>query len=168
MNSTILVFSDSHGVSRDMQKVIDSYKNGYECVFFLGDGLRDAEKLVIPSEKGRVFVRGNCDFYSDEPLFAVINVGGYDFMLAHGHSYGVKSGLSGYAAAARERKVDAALFGHTHVPFEDCLTDGEKPLYLFNPGSISCPARGKASFGVITVSPQGIVFSHGDPSEIDG
>ena len=164
MNTTVLVFSDSHGSARAMQRVVDGYRGKYDCVFFLGDGLRDAESLVIPPDKGRVFVRGNCDFYSNEPLYAVIDVDGYKMLLSHGHAYGVKSGLDGYAAFARSLHADAALFGHTHRAFETCFTDGEKPLYLFNPGSISSSSYGCASFGVITVTPSGIVFSHGDPA----
>ena len=165
MSTTILVFSDSHGTSWNMQKVIKGYSGRYDNVFFLGDGLRDAESLVIPSDKGKVFVRGNCDFYSNEPALAMIDIDGYRFLLSHGHLYGVKSGLDPFAAAAREYDADAALFGHTHVPYEDCLTDGKKPLYLFNPGSISCPVYGKPTFGVITVTGQGLLFSHGDPRD---
>ncbi len=166
MNTTILVFSDSHGSARSMQSVIDRYRGKYDYVFFLGDGVRDAENLDIPSDKGAVFVRGNCDFYSNEPLYAVIDIDGYKFLLSHGHAYGVKSGLDGYAVFARSLNADAALFGHTHKAFETCYTDGEKPLYLFNPGSISSSSYDRASFGVITAGPGGVVFSHGDPADL--
>ena len=167
MNATVLVFSDSHGIARNMQKVIDGYNGSYDCVFFLGDGLRDAESLVIPSDKGKVFVRGNCDYYSNEQDTAVIELGGYRFFICHGHTLGVKYGLETLAAAARRNGADAALFGHTHVTHEECLTGGQKPLYLFNPGSISMPALGRPSFGVITATPRGILFSHGHPHDFE-
>ena len=166
MNKTVLVFSDSHGAARRMQKVIDAYEGRYDAVFFLGDGLRDAESLVIPSEKQKVFIRGNCDFDSSEPGFTKLNIGKYVFILTHGHAYGVKRGIDDYVKFARSNNADAALFGHTHVPLEACLADGEKPLYLFNPGSVSCPACGGATFGVITVTDGGILFSHGDVADL--
>ena len=49
------------------------------------------------------------------------------------------------------------LFGHTHIPFEKYISDGEKPFYLFNPGSISLSA---GSFGVIELG-DAPLLSHG-------
>ena len=66
----------------------------------------------------------------------------------------VKGTLSALAAAARERGADIALFGHTHLRLERYLPperDGERPLWLFNPGSISRPREGRPSYGIIDI-----------------
>jgi putative phosphoesterase len=59
-------------------------------------------------------------------------LGGKRFFFTHGHVYDVKYGLYRLDLAAREYQADIALFGHTHVPYEE-YADG---LYLFNPGSL--------------------------------
>ena len=162
MNRTVLVFSDSHGNERRMQNIIDAYNGDYDAVFFLGDGIYDAEKLKIPESKRLIAVTGNCDYRSHAPSAALFEVGGYIFFLCHGHEFGVKGSLAALEKRARAEGADAALFGHTHIPYESCVTDGGRPLYLFNPGSLSFPVRGGSSFGVITVTPGGLLFSHGD------
>ncbi len=144
-----------------MQSVIDAWKGEYDAVFFLGDGIDDAEKLILPEGKSLIAVRGNCDYRSEAPKAAITDVGGYVFFLCHGHEFGVKSGLSALERRARKEGADAALFGHTHIRYEDCA-GGDRPLYLFNPGSIAFPVYGGPSFGVITVTMQGLLFSHGD------
>ncbi|MCI7805035.1 MAG: metallophosphoesterase family protein, partial [Oscillospiraceae bacterium] len=57
-------------------------------------------------------------------------------------------------AKARSMGADIALYGHTHERF--CAY--EDGLYIMNPGSTSCPRDGrKPSFGIIDVSPSGIM-----------
>ena len=70
----------------------------------------------------------------------------------HGHAYGVKSGDETIISAARERKADILLFGHTHQSRED-YEDG---LYIMNPGRLS---GWEPSYGVIDITPQGIVLN---------
>ena len=52
--------------------------------------------------------------------------------------------------AARERKAQVALFGHTHHALEE-YDDG---LYLLNPGSLN---SWEPSYGTVDITPQGIV-----------
>ena len=114
-----------------------------DAVIFLGDGLRDAVRVFCGCEKTVAAVCGNCDSSGDfEAAKAIgaalpeitLDIGGVRVMCAHGHRYGVKSGLSRIAEAAiRARGAGLVLFGHTHVPIEVHL-DG---ALLFNPGSIA-------------------------------
>jgi putative phosphoesterase len=164
----ILVFSDSHGRDSGMQRALSLHPDA-EGVFFLGDGAREAAALA-ERERERFFigVKGNCDGL----LFGLlggtelreeeeITLMGRRILLLHGHTVGVKGGLGGLIAHARRRDVDLALFGHTHEPLEQYLPDGEKPLYLFNPGSISRPRGGAPTYGVLTLTEGGILLSHG-------
>ena len=158
----ILIFSDSHGDLDPMKKALSVHKDA-EYVFFLGDGLREfAYRREFYPEKTFCAVRGNCDFYGEgEPLSNILNIEGYRFLLCHGHSFSVKSDLSRLSYAAMEASVDAALFGHTHIPYEAYISDADHPFYLFNPGSVSRSSDGRSRYGLVQISRSGILFSHG-------
>ena len=153
----ILVFSDSHGGYTNMEKAVALHPDA-KMIIFLGDGLRDADRLFdkyrdIP----HIAVKGNCDFsstYGEERYLdeQTADVDGVRIFCCHGHKYGVKSSELSLWMRTREKEADVALFGHTHTPFERCF-DGVR---LFNPGSI-----GAGSYGVIYVENGAVVASHG-------
>lgn len=151
----ILVFSDSHGSGRAMQKAIDDHPEA-EHIIFLGDGEEEFDELPL-FYAGRNFyaVRGNCDWHSKKPTQLLISLGGKKIFASHGHVQNVKYGYEGLIAAAKSQGADIALFGHTHraVEFYD---DG---LYVMNPGSISRPASGHSSYGIVDITPAGIMTS---------
>lgn len=164
----ILVFSDSHGRDGGMRRALSLHPDA-EGVFFLGDGAREALALA-EGEPNRFFigVKGNCD----GALFGLLGgtelreeeeivLLGHRILLLHGHTVGVKGGLGGLVSLTDRRNADLALFGHTHEPLERYFSDGKKPFYLFNPGSISRPRSGEPTYGVITLTEGGILLSHG-------
>ena len=164
----ILVFSDSHGSERGIRRAISLHADA-QGVFFLGDGLASASLLPeLSSERFLIGVLGNCDSFFGLPSPSgaseqeLITLFGYRLLLVHGHREGVKGGLDTLIAKARRLDADAAFFGHTHVPYHAYLSDGEKPLYLFNPGSVSRPDRGNPSYGVLLLTEKGILLSHGE------
>lgn len=148
----ILVFSDSHGKNSDMFSVIRRHRSA-EIVFFLGDGLWDMTDFTAEFPDRMLYaVRGNCDMFSgDTPAETVISLAGKRFFLCHGHTTGVKSGLTALEERAIREKADVALFGHTHEAFTSYISDAEHPFYLMNPGSISRSPDGKAHYGLITI-----------------
>lgn len=159
-----LVFSDSHGRAHNMEDAIGRQISAPDAVIFLGDGLRDLDRLDTGSAELHC-VRGNCDtfapFYdSEEELFIL---GGVKIFIAHGHRYSVKSGYSVIAEKAARRGADIVMFGHTHAPLSlvfDCGervgdTVLEKPLYMFNPGSIA-----EGYFGTLTVNGAEILLNN--------
>lgn len=152
-----LVFSDSHGDSRNMREALARNPDA-EVVFFLGDGLYDAD-TVSTGDRTRAWlaVAGNCDLdRSFRGTHAVktdaINLEGYRIVFTHGDLYGAKYGMGGLLRLAGEQSASVVLFGHTHEPCEVY----ENGVYLFNPGSI-----GGGSFGVMTVTASGVLLSHG-------
>ncbi len=164
----ILVFSDSHGRDSGMRRALALHPDA-EGVFFLGDGAREATALA-ETDRARFFigVKGNCDgivfgLFGGTELREEeeITLMGHKILLLHGHTVGVKGGLGGLISCARRRDADLALFGHTHEKLEQYLSDGEKPLYIFNPGSISRPSDGIPSYGIVTLTERGILLSHG-------
>lgn len=162
---TLLVLSDSHGRA-DRVRAAMALNPDAAAVFFLGDGLRDLPEAdrcpILP-------VKGNCDVFTlfdvdPAPEERLEFFGGKRILSMHGHTRSVKSGIMGAAAAGLEANADIVLFGHTHTPLEYRIPAGEKmfgrvlerPLYLFNPGSI-----GAGEFGVITLQNGEVLLSHG-------
>ena len=83
--------------------------------------------------------------------------------MTHGHKHRVKSTLGLLTAAARVAKVQAVLYGHTHI--EDCHRDGD--LWVLNPGS---SGSWGGSAGIIEVDGGKILrcfnFRYGDQEEL--
>lgn len=154
----IVVFSDSHGNPERMLKAAKIHMSTSDYFIFLGDGLADANRLEQISEKPVIKTAGNCDgmymSISGEKHSAeyFLDLGGLSLFICHGHTLGVKSGLGALEAEARRKNADIALFGHTHIGFQKYIPPENgrgKPLYLFNPGSISRPRDGAPSYGII-------------------
>lgn len=171
MNMKILVISDTHKNKDRLKRVLEMHRDA-DAVIHLGDGYADFAGLDlggIPLYR----VRGNCDeesdsfgTLSDEEL---IELGGIKIMMVHGHRHGVKFGLAKVASDAASKGADVLFYGHTHVPREVYLGKGEragvkllqKPLWIFNPGSLGSPREGMPSFGLLTVRDGQILLSHG-------
>ena len=157
-----LVLSDSHGNTPLMSRAVAMHPDA-EVIFFLGDGLSDADALAVYfTDKAWLTVRGNCDFsgfFKNSPVLKTeeIELMGRRIVYTHGDLYGVKYGLDRIKYLAEEARADVVLFGHTHTPHEEYVS-GERPFYLFNPGSLSAPSY---SFGIITITEKDILFSHG-------
>jgi hypothetical protein len=119
-----------------------------DMIIHLGDCWADAERLHakfprLPMEQ----VPGNCDCREDF-LERILLVEGKEILICHGHTFNVKASYLSLQYAAQERKVDVALFGHTHHVF---YGNHNRIVYL-NPGSIGSPAYGVApSYGILTV-----------------
>ena len=162
----ILILSDAHGETRKIERAIALHPDA-ELVLYLGDGSHGACRVfsTLPPTTAAVAVHGNCDGpfsggLRDEEL---LDIEGHRILFCHGHRYGVKGGLGGLIAAAKRRGADIALFGHTHEPYEEYLP--EYGLWLFNPGALSSPAHGEPTYGLLTLSPGGLLFSHGELNE---
>ena len=161
-----LCFSDSHGFVGYFRKALELHPD-CEVVFFLGDGLSDAEMLASHYRNTAwLMVRGNCDYSSialGAPVEKTSSITLMDkrIVFTHGDLYGVKYGEEGLLRLAESRGADIVLFGHTHIPYEKYIPN-EKGVYLFNPGSIGAPSYDKgASYGIIDLTEKGISFSHG-------
>ena len=142
----ILVFADSHGYNIAMAYATE--REAPDAVLHLGDHAEDAHEL------SRVFpgltvlgVRGNNDFDRDVPLFCVTTLGGVRMYLTHGHRERVHSGCHLVAQRAREEGCGLAFFGHTHR----MQVERDAGVLVCNPGSISLPRGGPASYARLTV-----------------
>lgn len=129
----ILVFSDSHSSLRFMRDAMERVNP--DAVIHLGDHYDDGETIGEEYPQVSFYqVPGNCDRYRCSSLIPEIlccRVCGIDLYMTHGHLHKVKQTLSMLLADAKAAKVQAVLYGHTHVA--DCrFEDG---LWILNPGS---------------------------------
>ncbi len=150
----ILVMSDSHGRDDKMEKIISLHTDA-DLMIFLGDGLREAERVFEDHRAIQSFtVCGNCDWsFRDHVPMATLDLDGVRITCCHGHTYGVKSGIGAYAEYARTVNSAVALFGHTHEQFERNV-DG---VILFNPGAVC-----DGCFGIIHIEKGAVLCSHGN------
>lgn len=165
-----LILSDSHGRYGAIGEAFRRQVRTPDAVFFLGDGLRDLDAGDVYGST-LYAVQGNCDWtprladgteVCDELL---LQFEGHRLLICHGHRYQVKSGRGAILARAVRAGADIVLFGHTHLPLEERIEAGtqvcgvaiERPVYLFNPGSIG---QG-GSFGTLSMRGEQVLFSHG-------
>ena len=139
LNSSILVISDSHGDIPAFIAVLEWAKGlNIDEAVFLGDGVDDIAPAAARTGFNRSWhtVRGNGDYQFSIPDNTVLTLpSGRKLFLTHGHRYNVREGYKSLAVIARNAGAEAALFGHTHIPY--CgTTEG---VFLLNPGSISRP-----------------------------
>ena len=164
----VLVFSDSHGNVDRINEAVSRQISRPAAVIFLGDGLRDTDRLELGGIPLHC-VSGNCDVYfsaSFAPEEQLFFIGGKKFFITHGHRYNVKSVMSQLLSRGAELSADIVLFGHTHQPFEAVIgCDNQygikldKPMHVMNPGSIGSYPY---CFGNIEIDKNGCVLtSHG-------
>lgn len=127
---TFLVFSDSHGKAKCLQKISPLFaENDY--LVHLGDGSADMRPYFSEYPEKTYICRGNCDWSYGEEEF-VIEAEGVSVLCCHGHRYGVKSGRERLADAAREKGCSVALYGHTHR----ALIEEIGGVLCVNPGAL--------------------------------
>lgn len=124
-----LILSDSHGAYRNVAQAVQA-AGKVDLIIHCGDGWRDVEAAGVDTPC--IQVKGNCDMAPQLPSRVISREKGIDFMVAHGHEYGVKQGLARIIYAAMEEQVQVLCFGHTHVP----LVEKQGELLVICPGSI--------------------------------
>lgn len=165
----ILIVSDSHGMSLNIKKALDLHPDA-DYLLHLGDGTADLDLLTYLPNKVYT-VNGNGEDISHRAKsglpFRLIEVCGKRIYMCHGHRQYVNFSDDKLIYSALENDADVLLHGHTHVKRNeyippDKLMERDRGLYLFNPGSITVPRDCLTpSFGLLDVSPAGILLSHG-------
>ncbi len=143
----ILAIGDTHG---NLSYATVAIKDNPDAnlIIHLGDFIRDGRSLEnMYPEKEFKLVRGNCDFaVSNTSTEEVLEVCGKRILIVHGHTYSVKTGYEKLFESAKFKKIDLALFGHTHVAEE--FANGS--CLFLNPGSM-CTPRNNARKSYATI-----------------
>lgn len=141
-----------------MKQVAAMHRNA-DCLVFCGDGVNDIE--YITDFNGAICaVEGNCDFFhtlNRYDKFRTFDADGLKVGVCHGDEIGVKLGESYALDFAKKKGLDILIYGHTHVPIEKTVPNGDSYVYLFNPGSLR-----EGSFGLIEVRGGRVLMSHGN------
>ncbi len=149
----ILVLSDSHSALRFMRQCIDKVKP--DAIIHLGDYYDDGKTMGEEYPHIPLYqVPGNCDRYRCPPTareILITPVCGVPLYMTHGHKHQVKSYLWALLRDARASKVDAVLYGHTHIA--NCYQEPDG-LWVLNPGSCG---YGGGTAGLIEVNSGKIV-----------
>ena len=141
----LAVFSDSHGAAAPMVNAVERYHP--DMVLFLGDGVRDAEKVRLRfPEIPFTILRGNCDRDPGYEDRAILKLEGVGIFAAHGHEHGVKYGMDKFATSVLCSGSVLGLYGHTHRP----LWQASQGIQLLNPGSIG--SRQNPTFALVTLA----------------
>ena len=157
-NYRIVVFSDTHGSFRHMNRIFRKNPNA-DLFIFLGDGEDELERVKrLYSDKNIISVCGNCDDYSNAPKELLYTApDGRKLFCTHGNGYSVNSSLDRLYYRALELNADIVCFGHTHSRYYK-YADG---LHILNPGSASCPRDGlDPSYAFIDLLENGIFCTH--------
>jgi len=148
----ILIFSDSHGKIKHMDKVFKKHMD-ITTIFFLGDFITDCNGL-FGSDISLYAVPGNCDFSYNSSTEKTLKIEDKRIWLTHGDGLGVKNSYDMLIISAKQRKADICCFGHTHIA-DSFFKDG---IHFINPGSCSYP-RGRlgASYAVLELTPSEVL-----------
>ena len=132
----ILIVSDTHGKHYNLETVLEQEKP-LDMLIHLGDVDNSGHYIEAMAECPVEMVAGNNDYFSNLPGEREFYIGKYKVMLTHGHYYYVNGGTAHIKREAVARKIDIAMFGHTHRPYF-----GQDELgIVLNPGSISYPRQ---------------------------
>ena len=130
----LAVFSDTHRNIDGAVAAVNQYRP--DLIIHLGDHFDDATELSEAYPHLTMHqVPGNCDYgriYGIHPETICYKVCGVTLFMTHGHNHDVKESLSALLWSARSSGAEAALFGHTHIPYCDKEPGG---LWVLSPGS---------------------------------
>ncbi|WNX86647.1 metallophosphoesterase [Agathobaculum sp. NTUH-O15-33] len=143
----MLIFADSHGRNAGMFYAME--REQPDCAVHLGDHTEDADELDRAYHNKPIYrVRGNNDYGSDAPYSAVITPENVPIYLTHGHKERVSMYSCGIVPQkAAENGCVFAFYGHTHR----MLLEKYGGVWVCNPGSISLPRGGPASYARLTI-----------------
>lgn len=142
----ILITSDTHGFYSNISDLILSHGD-FDLLIHAGDGVEDCKSINYETGIPYYVVKGNNDYFSNEPYNKFIDLEGYKILLTHGHKESVDFSIGSLVGKARDNSCDIAIFGHIHryVELESL------GVLVLNPGSASLPRDGLASAMIMTI-----------------
>lgn len=147
----VLICSDTHGRHDNYVKAVEKEKP-FELLIHCGDV--EGEEDLIRETAGceAKIVAGNCDYYWGMQEDILMELGGKQVLITHGHNYYVAMTMSFLEQQAAAKGVEAVIFGHTHCPMIE-----EGNILCMNPGSLSQPRQmnQKPSYIVLEIDENG-------------
>ncbi len=149
----ILIFSDSHGSSRGIEKAVFENEDA-KVILHAGDGAGDLSEFLAGGYT--IYrVRGNCDYSSSLEDEEVVEIEGVKIFLTHGNAYRVSYQVDTLAKKAKAEDCSVAVFGHTHR----AMIENNDGVLLINPGTINRnrSRNGQVSYAVVEIEGADVV-----------
>lgn len=142
----ILITSDTHGYYERISDLILDHGD-FDLMIHAGDGVEDCRNINYETGIDYYVVKGNNDFFSNEPYNKIIEIAGYKIFLTHGHKENVDFSLSNLIEKATSLDCDMAIFGHIHR----YVNLDRSGILILNPGSPFLPRDGAASAMIMNI-----------------
>ena len=133
MKRQILIVSDSHGLTKELEQIKE--RHNVDAYIHCGDSELSNNHRAL---KNFTIVKGNCDGDASFEHEEMIVIQGVKFFITHGHLYNVKSHLINLSYRAEEMDAKIICYGHSHIAGVQRIGD----QIFINPGSIRYP-RGR-------------------------
>lgn len=142
----ILITSDTHGYYGKISDLILDHGD-FDLMIHAGDGVEDCENIKYETGINYYVVKGNNDFFSNEPYNKIIDLHNYKIFLTHGHKENVDFSLGNLIEKAKSSACDIAIFGHIHR----YVNINRSGILILNPGSPVLPRDGAPSAMIMTI-----------------
>ncbi len=143
------VISDTHldEPHSGFKKMIEFYFKDVEKILHAGDFVEKSIPDYLAAQKELIAVCGNMDSRDIGKIFPrkrIIELKGFRIGLIHGGGspFGIESRVQG-----EFDKVDAIVYGHTHIPANHWV----KKILFFNPGSVTRSVILKPTLGILHI-----------------
>ena len=146
------VVSDSHGQLEALRAAAAALGE-VDLWLHAGDCSQDSRVLSEVSAAPVIAVKGNCDGSAQTKPDEFIELEGCYIWLTHGHRHGVKYNCDELVWWAKEYRVQAVVYGHSHQP-DNRFDSG---VLVFNPGSVALPRGGRPTCGLIELDQSGVL-----------
>ncbi len=144
----IAIASDTHGNTKAIDAIFEKFK--FEHFIFLGDYVHDLGCYANLQNVHKV--RGNCDLYSKENDFGILQIGEIKIFFCHGDAYDIKRGNNNIFKAGKLLNADVVLYGHTHK-FQYEVKQG---IHIINCPALSCVRGGENAFLILEINNKNI------------
>lgn len=142
----ILITSDTHGYYGRISDLILDHGD-FDLMIHAGDGVEDCKNINYETGIDYYVVKGNNDFFSNEPYNKIIEIAGYKIFLTHGHKEHVDFSMDDLIEKSKSFGCDIAIFGHIHR----YVNINKSGILILNPGSPFLPRDGGPSAMIMTI-----------------
>lgn len=156
-----LVLADTHLTADRADELVDllgSRLEHVDAIIHAGDVLESRVLELLAEFAPVTAVRGNNDTSLDLPEIAELEFGGISISVVHD-----SGSASGRARRLRQMftTADVVVFGHSHLPWNEECSNGDRTQIHFNPGSPTQRRRAPSrTIGWITVEDGRVTCRH--------
>ncbi len=146
----ILVISDIHKDVKKLKSILNENMDKVDLKIYLGDFQLPPKKQSEFSSYFDYCVQGNMDSPGISPIQKIVLIDGIKILLVHGHLFETPAFRVNFSAIydiAKNENIKIIMHGHDHI----AANEEKDGIFRLNPGSISLPAKGEPSYGILEI-----------------